>query len=111
MTEESNNTESTPPEKLSVDKPSDFQFHAAYLAYSEVFDRTSSAEVKKALNENITALQENQINYTDFYSNINRYRAMTGSQNLYSRAFIKTQRKKDWRREAQKHVRNRRHRK
>lgn len=111
MTGEPNDKESTPPEKLLIDKPSDFQFHAAYLAYSEVFDKTSSIEVKKALNESITALQQNQIDYATFYSNISQHRAMTGSQNRYDRTFIKTQRKKEWRLQAQKHERNKRHRK
>ena len=37
--------------KLMIDKPSDFRFHAAYLAYSETWDKTNSLETKMELNE------------------------------------------------------------
>jgi hypothetical protein len=48
MTEESSNNESTSPEKLLIDNPSDFQFHAAYLTYSDTYDKTANPENKKA---------------------------------------------------------------
>jgi hypothetical protein len=39
MTEESSNSESASLEKLLIDNPSDFQFHAAYLTYSNIYDK------------------------------------------------------------------------
>jgi hypothetical protein len=57
MVEEPEKKESLPlPEKLMLDDPSNFQFHAAYLTYSELFDKTTSPETKRQLNESITAL-------------------------------------------------------
>jgi len=111
MTEESNNNESTSPEKLLIDNPSDFQFHAAYLTYSNTYDKTTNPEAKRQLNHNIRALQQNQIDYPTFYRNINQYRTEDGSQHNYGRALIKTQRKREWRRKTQKHERIERHKK
>jgi hypothetical protein len=47
MTEETDNSEPTPVEKLLIDNPSDFQFHAAYLTYSNTYDKTTRPEIKK----------------------------------------------------------------
>jgi hypothetical protein len=110
MIEESDNKESVSPEKLLIDNPSDFQFHAAYLAYSSTYDKVSSPEAKKQLNENIMALQQNQIDYPAFYRNIDQYRTEGGSQHGYGRTLIKTQKKREWRRKTQKHERIERHR-
>jgi len=110
MTEEPHK-ESTPPEKLLIDNPSDFQFHAAYLTYSDIFDKTTDAEAKKQLNQNITALQLTQIDLQTFYRNIDQYRTEHAAQHKYGRTLIKTQRKRDWRRITQKHERIKRHRK
>jgi hypothetical protein len=114
MTEKPETTTPPPlpsPEKLSIDNPSDFQFHAAYLTYSTTFDKTASAEGKKQLNENITALQQGKIDYSTFYRNISQYRGEEGSQYSYGRAFIKGQKKREWRRKTQKHERIERHKK
>ena len=108
MTEESDKNKPTSPEKLLIDNPSNFQFHAAYLTNSDIYDKTANLEARKLLNQNITALQQNQIDCSTFYSNINQYRAEDGSQH-YGRTFIRTQRKGDWRREMQKQERNKRH--
>ncbi len=110
MTEKSDNSESISPEKLLIDNPSDFQFHAAYLTYANTFDRTTNGDTKKQLNQNISALQQNQIDYPTFYKNIDRYRMEDGSQHDYGRALIKTQKKREWRRKTQKHDRIERHR-
>jgi len=110
MTKELDKNESALPEKLLIDKPSDFQFHAAYLAYSDIYDRTDSLEAKEQLNQNIKALQQNQIDYATFYRNINQFRTESNAQHRYDRATIKTQRKKDWRRQAERRERNKRHR-
>ena len=109
MTEEPENKEPESLEKLSIDNPSDFQFHAAYLTYSNIYDKATIPETKKKLNENIKALQENRIDYPTFYRNINQYRTEDGSQRDYSRTLIKGQKKREWRRKTQKHERIERH--
>jgi len=111
MTEEPPKDESTSPEKLLIDNPSDFQFHAAYVTYSDVFDKTTDPEGRKQLNLSITALQQKQIDYATFYKNISQYRKEESPQYGYGRAFIPTQRKRDWRRKTQKQERIRRHKK
>jgi hypothetical protein len=110
MTEESNK-ELASPEKLLIDNPADFRFHAAYLTYSDIYDKTANPETKKQLNQNIMALQQNQIDYPTFYKNIDQYRTGEGSQYSYSRTLIKTQKKREWRRKMQKHERIERHKK
>jgi len=110
MTEESTENESTP-EKLLIDNPSDFQFHAAYLAYADIFDKTADSEIKKQLNQIILALQKNEIDYPSFYKNISQYRQEARSQHRYGRVLIRTQKKREWRRKAQKRERNKRHKK
>jgi len=109
MTEESDKNESALPEKLLIDNPSGFQFHAAYLTYSNTFDKTTNVETKRQLNQNIRALQQNQIDYSTFYRNISQYRTEDGSQYNYGRTLIKTQKKREWRRKTQKHERIERH--
>lgn len=111
MTEESNHAESTSSEKLLIDSPSDFQFHAAYLTYSSTYDKTTNLETKKQLNQKITDLQQKRIDYSTFYKNISQYRAETNAQHQYGSRFIKTQKKREWRRKAQKRERNKRHKK
>ena len=46
---ETRETQTEETTKLLIDKPSDFKFHAAYLAYSETWDKLSSQEIKKEL--------------------------------------------------------------
>ena len=110
MTEELNKQEPSPPQKLLIDEPSNFQFHAAYLVYSELFDTATENEVKKELNINIEALKQNQISYETFYGNIARHRkiAPVRRQDMFS---LQTQRKRDWRVKAQRQERIRRHKK
>ena len=111
MNEESSNGESPSAEKLSIDNPSDFQFHAAFLAYSDIYDKTAILETRRQLNQNIKSLQEGELDYTTFYRNLSKYREEAGSRGGYDRARIKTQKKREWRRKAQKRERNKRHRK
>ena len=98
-------------EKLLIDNPSDFQFHAAFLAYAETYDRTTKPEVRKELNQSIEALKLNQIDYSTFYRNIDRYRRGARSSQRRSRFSVKTQRKKEWRIKTKKRERSKRHRK
>jgi hypothetical protein len=111
MIDESCNKESISPEKLLIDDPSNFQFHAAYLTYSNIYDKATNPETKKQLNQNIRALQQNQIDYPTFYKNINQYRTEDSSQHNYGRTLIKTQKKREWRRKTQRHERIERHKK
>ena len=109
MTEESENKEPISPEKLLIDNSSNFQFHAAYVAYSDVFDKVVDAEAKKQLNQNMLDLQQNQIDCQTFYERIGRFRGEDPNLRGYGRAFIKTQKKREWRRKTQKHDRIERH--
>ncbi len=111
INQESNANNETVP-KLSIDNPSDFRFHAAYLIYSQAWDKSSSPEVKTKLNEIITALSRNEIDYESFYEQIRQYRAEFNPEHYSGgrRPFIETQRKKDWRRMQERDARNARHR-
>jgi len=80
MAQESEKNESTSPEKLLIDNPSDFKFHAAYLTYSNTYDKTTNSEAKKQLNQNIRALQQSQIDHSTFCKNISQYRTEEDSQ-------------------------------
>jgi translation initiation factor IF-2 len=53
--------------KLMIDRPSDFKFHVAYLAYSHSWDKTASQETKTKLNEIISSLSNQEIDYSTFY--------------------------------------------
>jgi hypothetical protein len=111
MSQEPSDEEATPPEKLLIDDSTNFLFHAAYSAYSVAFDKTSSPKGRRQLNQTIIALQLKQIDYATFYESISQYRKNEGPKFHYGRAFIETQRKKDWRRNTQKQERNKRHKK
>lgn len=102
--------ESALPEKLMIDDLADFQFHAAYVTYSEIFDRTAHAETKEQLNECIVRLKRHEIDTQTFYSNISRFRGEE-VQRGYTRSYVTGQSKKHWRRETQKRERIGRHKK
>jgi hypothetical protein len=109
--EQNNNVPLAPQiEKLLIDNPSNFQFHAAYLVYSESFDKVTEAEAKKELNRNLEDLESNKIGYETFYLNISRYRKL-GPMPLQERFSLSTQRKKDWRMKTQRQERIKRHKK
>jgi hypothetical protein len=105
------NVDSVAVPKLLIDNSSDFKFHAAYLTYSQAWDKASSSEVKTKLNEIITALSKNEIDYESFYREINQYRAAFNPEHYSGggRTYIETQRKKDWRRTQARNERNARH--
>lgn len=109
MTEESNKNEPPLPEKLLVDDPMNFPFHAAYVVYSECFDGVTGDEAKADLNRNIEALKQKKIDYETFYRNISHYRKTVPSQR--ERYSLQTQRKRDWRKKSQREDRIRRHKK
>jgi hypothetical protein len=109
MTEEPVKKESPSPEKLLIDNPSSFQFHTAYLTYSDLFDKATSLEAKEQLNESIKALQQNEVDYQGFYERISKFRGEDVSRRGYGRVAIQTQKKREWRRKTQKHERIERH--
>jgi hypothetical protein len=110
MTDEPSNQETRPTEKLNLDDLSNFQFHAAYMVYSELFDNATEPEVKKELNKHIEDLKQNQIGYEAFYRNIAHFRKVAPLQRQ-DKAMFQTQRKKDWRMKTQRTERIRRHKK
>jgi hypothetical protein len=108
--EQNNNNPSAPQiEKLLIDDPNHFQFHAAYLVYSETFDKVTEAEAKKELNQNIEDLKSNKIDYETFYVNTSHHRKLTMPRQ--ERFSLTTQRKKDWRKKTQRQERIKRHKK
>ena len=109
--EQNNQTPMEPqPEKLVIDTSTNFQLHAAYLAYSDVFDQASD-EAKRELNQNLLDLQESKISYETFYMNISRFRHLDQPTERRGRFTVATQRKKDWRMKTQRQERIRRHKK
>lgn len=97
-------------EKLLIDRPSDFRFHAAYLAYSDAWDKTSSPEVKTQLNQIITSLSKDEIDAETFYRQISQYREANPEHYFGNKIRIETTRKKDWRKKEAKSARESRHR-
>jgi len=110
MTEQPNEQNNQPQiEKLLIDDPLNFQFHAAYVVYEEAFDKVSDAQAKNELNENIQNLKDNKINLETFYTNVSRYRKLDVPRQ--ERFSMQTQRKKDWRKKTQRQERIKRHKK
>lgn len=106
-TEEAQTEEET---KLLIDNPSDFKFHAAYMAYSETWDKLSSPETKKELNDMLMSLSKDEISYSSFYRTLDEYRRQGSKHYEFSRERIETQRKRDWRQKQTRSQRNQRHR-
>jgi len=113
MTEQPNESKTKQPqiEKLLIDNPSNFQFHAAYLVYSETFDRVRDDAAKKELNQKLEDLESNKINYETFYVNISSYRKLEPMSRQGEKFILATQRKKDWRLKTQRQERIKRHKK
>jgi hypothetical protein len=110
MSEQPDKKEQPAPEKLLIDDPSNFPFHAAYLVYSDLFDKAQSDDVKLEINTQITALKQNQINLETFYRNVAQYRKLDSAPRR-ERFTLQTQRKKDWRIKEQRQERFKRHKK
>ena len=118
MTEETKaKTEETPSEetqteeatKLLIDKPSDFKFHAAYMAYSETWDKLSSSDTRTELNGILKSLSNEEMSYSSFYRILDEYRRRGSRHYEFSRERIETQRKRDWRQKQTRSQRNQRH--
>ena len=109
MTEQPNEKNQPVPEKLQIDDPSNFQFHAAYGVYSEAFDRTSDGESKEDLNQLVLDLKDNKMSYETFYRDVAPFRKIDVPRQ--ERFTMQTQRKKDWRKKTQRQDRIKRHKK
>jgi len=109
-TEPTEQTAAEPVPKQMIDRPTDFRFHAAYLVYSDAWDKTSFPETKLKLNEAITMLSEDKIDCETFYRQISQYRNHSESSQFGGgRVYIETQRKRDWRKREERDSRNKRH--
>jgi hypothetical protein len=106
-----NNEPTSQIEKLLIDDPSNFQFHAAYIVYSDTFDANTEAQAKKDLNQSLEDLKENKIDAQIFYVNISRYRKLDQPMGRPGKFTVATQRKKDWRMKTQRSERIKRHKK
>jgi len=107
-------TEETKPQteevtKLLIDKPSDFKFHAAYLAYSGTWDKITSPDTRTELNNILTSLSKEEMSYSSFYRTLDEYRRRGSKHYEFSRQRIETQRKRDWRKKRNKQERNSRY--
>jgi len=111
MTEQPNEQTNPQPQtqKLLIDDPVNFQFHAAYLVYEESFDRARDEQARTELNQNIKDLSENKIDAATFYMNVSRFRKIDVPRQ--ERFSMQTQRKKDWRKKEQRQDRIKRHKK
>ena len=98
--------EKEPASKLQMDKPTDFKFHVAYMAYSETWDENESEDTRNELNELISSLSSGKSSYEDFYANLSQFRK---NRVEYRRELIQSVRKRDWRRSEQKTARDARH--
>lgn len=96
--------------KLLIDKSSDFKFHAAYMAYSDTWEKLASTETKAELNDLLKSLSKEEIEYSDFYTTLDEYRRHGSKHYEYPRQRIETQRKRDWRKKQTRSQRNSRHR-
>jgi hypothetical protein len=115
MTEEPNiqnnpNPSEPQTEKLLIDNPASFQFHAAYMVYEEAFAHAGE-DSKKELNQNLQDLYESKIDYQTFYGNISRFRHLDQPTERRGKFTVATQRKKDWRMKTQRSERIKRHKK
>jgi len=107
MTEQPNTQ--SPPQKLLIDNPEDFPYHAAYLVYEESFDKARDTQAKIELNQNIMDLSEGKIDTESFYMNVSRFRKADAPRQ--ERFSMQTQRKRDWRKKEQRQDRIKRHKK
>lgn len=95
--------------KLLIDKPSDFKFHAAYIAYSETWDKITESHIRTELNNILKTLSKDEMDYSEFYRELDDYRRHGSKHFEFSRERIDTQRKRDWRQKQTRSQRNQRH--
>ncbi len=109
-TQQPNEPQTEQVDKLSIDKPSDFKFHAAYLAYSKTWDKVKSSNTKEEINSILVDLSKDKMEYGEFYKMLDEFRRQGSKHYEFSRQRIDTQRKRDWRQKQNRSQRNQRHR-
>ncbi len=90
--------------KLMIDDPSDFVFHAAYMAYSKTWDENPSKDARSELNEIMLSFSKGEIDDRSFYSEIHAFRRDINSE-MSIRSTIRTQKKRAWRKKEQRKTR------
>ena len=109
-TQQPEETQTEEVKKLLIDKPSDFKFHAAYIAYSETWDKLGAPDIRNELNDILVSLSKDEMSYSNFYRTLDDYRRRGSKHYEFSREKIETQRKRDWRQKQTRSQRNQRHR-
>ena len=102
-------SEEQTPEKIIYSDKTDFKFMAAYEAYSKAFDN-ANAVTKATLNEALSKLHDDKMDYNYFYSTINQYIQGTDKGGSFRRARIEGQRKQEYAKDERKRGRNERYR-
>ena len=95
---------------LLIDDPSNFSFHAAYMAYSAAWKNTPDEDARRKLNEIMQSLVERKDGYSVFYEKILQYRKKD-STSVSSRRRFTAKKKRAWRKSQAKQLRISRHKK
>ena len=98
-------SEEQAPEKVVFSEKTTFKFTAAYEAYSKAFDKSDPA-VKGVLNEAITKLHDDKMDYSLFYNTINQHIQGADTGGSFRRARIEGQRKQEYNKDERKRGRN-----
>ena len=84
--------------KIKFDLLTGFKFKAAYKTYSEIFDNVEDAEDKRDLNDGISKLHNDEISYSRYYDEIEKYRQIllrkTHRSEMEFERFMRTLQKK-----------------
>jgi hypothetical protein len=103
-------SEEQAPEKIVYSDKNDFKFMAAYESYSKAFDGAADASVKVSLNDAITKLHDDKMDFSLFYGTINQYIQGADKGSSFRRARIEGQRKQEYAKDERKRGRNERYR-
>jgi hypothetical protein len=103
-------SEEQAPEKIVYNDKPDFKFMAAYEAYVKAFDSVTDPAVKAALNDALTKLHDDKMDYNFFYSTINQHIQGSDKGGSFRRARIEGQRKREYEKDERKRGRNERYR-
>ncbi len=104
----SNESSAEKVEILKIDDPTNFGFHAAYLAYYEGWNKTADENARRELNRIMSSLAENKMDYPTFYQAIGRYRGNAPDDYSAPHRF-KSPSKHAWRESEAKNARTARH--
>jgi len=103
-------SEEQAPEKIVYSDKPDFKFMAAYEAYGKAFDGATDVAAKGALNDAITKLHDDKMDYSFFYSTINQYIQGADKGSSFRRARIEGVRKQEYAKDERKRGRDERYR-